>query len=113
MPDHATSNQLIQQMYIYAHFCYTYKFSIVTNGLGIVHNISFYNKHFLNAHANIILEKQSNSLDNDKFLANSKMLLSVLIDFFPKHPLIKNFLENAALNTIKIYKFLFGYIRIP
>ena len=36
MPTHATSNQAIQQMYINGHFCYAYKFGIITNGLGIV-----------------------------------------------------------------------------
>ena len=50
MPTHAASNQAIHQMYINGHFCYAYKFGIVTNGLGIVRDISFYNKDFLNAH---------------------------------------------------------------
>ncbi|MEJ8733640.1 transposase [Ruminococcus sp. AF18-22] len=34
MPAHATANPAIQQMYINGHFCYAYKFGIVTNGLG-------------------------------------------------------------------------------
>ena len=33
MPTHAASNQAIQQMYINGHFCYAYKFGIITNGL--------------------------------------------------------------------------------
>ncbi len=47
MPTHAASNQAIQQMYINGHFCYAYKFGIVTNRLGIVRDITFYNKKFL------------------------------------------------------------------
>ena len=47
MPTHAASNQAIQQMYINGHFCYAYKFGILTNGLGIVRDITFYNKDFL------------------------------------------------------------------
>ncbi len=47
MPTHAASNQAIQQMYINGHFCYAYKFGIITNGLGIVRDITFYNKDFL------------------------------------------------------------------
>jgi len=35
MPSHAAPNPAIQQMYINGHFCYAYKFGIVTNGLGI------------------------------------------------------------------------------
>ena len=33
MPSHASSNQEIKQLYINGHFCYVYKFGIVTNGL--------------------------------------------------------------------------------
>ena len=44
------SNQAIQQMYINGHFCYAYKFGIITNGPGIVRDITFYNKDFLKNH---------------------------------------------------------------
>ena len=106
MPTHAAANPAIQQMYINGHFCYAYKFGIVTNGLGIVRDITFYNKDFLNAHPDIIVEKKSDSPDEDKSLADSKALLPVLIDFFQKHPLInpKTFLGDAAFDTIEIYK---------
>lgn len=109
MPTHAASNQAIQQMYINGHFCYAYKFGIVTNGLGIVRDITFYNKDFLNAHPDILVEKKSDSPDEDKSLADSKALLPVLFDFFKKHPLInaKTFLGDAAFDTIEIYKVLF------
>ena len=112
MPMHAASNQAIQQMYINGHFCYAYKFGIVTNGLGIVRDITFYNKEFLKAHPDIVVEKKSDSPDEDKSLADSKALLPVLIDFFQKHPLIapKTFLGDAAFDTIEIYKSLFGEI---
>jgi hypothetical protein len=110
MPTHAASNKSIQQMYINGHFCYAYKFGIVTNGLGIVRDITFYNKDFLNDHPDIVVEKKSDSPDEDKCLADSKALLPVLIDFFKKHPLFnpKTFLGDAAFDTIEIYKALFG-----
>lgn len=44
-------------MYINGHFCYAYKFGIITNGLGIVRDIAFYNKDFLKAHPEIVVEK--------------------------------------------------------
>ena len=112
MPTHAASNQAIQQMYMNGHFCYAYKFGIVTNGLGIVRDITFYNKEFLKAHPDIVVEKKSDSPDEDKSLADSKALLPVLIDFFQKNPLIapKTFLCDAAFDTIEIYKSLFGEI---
>ena len=49
MPSHAAANPAIQQMYINGHFCYAYKFGIMTNGLGIVRDMSFYNRDFLDA----------------------------------------------------------------
>ena len=108
MPTHAAANPAIQQMYINGHFCYAYKFGIITNGLGIVRDITFYNKDFLNDHPDIVVEKKSDSPDEDKSLADSKALLPVLIDFFKKHPLInpKTFLGDAAFDTIEIYKTL-------
>jgi len=108
MPTHAAANPAIQQMYINGHFCYAYKFGIITNGLGIVRDISFFNKDFLKAHPDIIMEKKSNSPDEDKSLADSKALLPVLIDFFEKHPVFnpKAFLGDAAFDSIEIYKYL-------
>ena len=60
MPSHAASNQSIQQMYINRHFWYAYKSGMVTNGLGVVCGITLYNKDFLNAHPDIVVEKKSN-----------------------------------------------------
>ena len=79
MPSHASANPAIKQLYINGHFCYVYKFGMITNGLGIVRDITFYNKDFLDAHPDI------------------------------KHPLInpKTFLGDAAFDTIDIYKALF------
>ena len=106
MPSHAAANPAIQQMYMNGHFCYAYKFGIVTNGLGIVRDITFYNKDFLEVHPDIVVEKKSDSPDEDKSLADSKALIPVLKDFFQKHPLInpKIFLGDAAFDCIEIYK---------
>ena len=108
MPSHAAANPAIRQMYINGHFCYAYKFGIITNGLGIVRDISFYNKDFLEAHPDIIVAKKSDSPDEDKSLADSKALIPTLKDFFRKHPLInsKAFLGDAAFDSIEIYKYL-------
>lgn len=108
MPPHAAANPAIQQMFINGHFCYAFKFGILTNGLGIVRDISFYNRDFLRAHPDIIVGKKSGSPDENKSLADSKALLPVLKDFFRKHPLInpKTFLGDAAFDSIEIYKYL-------
>ncbi len=113
MPSHAAANPAIQQMYINSHFCYAFKFGIVTNGLGIVRDISFYNQDFLKTHPDIVVEKKSNSPDEDKSLADSKALIPVLKDFFEKHPLInpRTFLGDAAFDSIEIYQYLFQELK--
>ena len=55
----------IKQLYINGHFCYVFKFGIVTNGLGIIRHISFYNKNFMASHPDIIVQKKSDSPDED------------------------------------------------
>ena len=41
------ANRIIKQLYINGHFRYVFKFGIVTNELGIIRHISFYNKDFM------------------------------------------------------------------
>ena len=96
MPSHAAANPAIQQMYINGHFCYAYKFGIIINGLGIVRDISFYNKDFLEAHPDIIVGKKSDSPDEDKSLAGSKALILTLKGFFRKHPLSRLTFPSTA-----------------
>jgi hypothetical protein len=120
MPSHAASNPEIKQLYINGHFCYVFKFGIITNGLGIVRNISFYNKDFLAAHPDLVINKKTDSPDEDKSLGDSKALKPVLDDFFKKHPLINPdvFLGDSAFDTINNYQYLlkerhFNRVYIP
>lgn len=109
LPELSNNSKDIKQLYINGHFCYVYKFGLITNGLGIVRDISFYNNDFLDAHPEIVIEKKSDSPDEDKSLHDSKALIPVLMDFFKYHPLIKpnTFLGDAAFDTLVIYKGLF------
>ncbi|MDE7283775.1 MAG: transposase [Lachnospiraceae bacterium] len=108
MPSHASANPEIRQLYINGHFCYVFKFGIVTNGLGIIRHISFYNKDFIKSHPDIVVEKKSDSPDEDKCVHDSKLLIPTLKDFFDKHPLINPgvFLGDAAFDTVALYKAL-------
>ncbi len=109
MPFSASANHKVKQQYLNGHFCYAYKFGILTNGLGIVRSIDFYNKDYLESHPDIVVEKKSKSPDEDKSLADSKALLPTLKDFRHRHPNITSdiFLGDAAFDTIEIYKSLF------
>ena len=108
MPSHASANPEIKQLYINGHFCYVFKFGIITNGLGIIRHISFYNKDFMMSHPDIIVDKKSDSPDEDKSVHDSKLLIPTLKDFFAKHPLInpKVFLGDAAFDSAGLYKSL-------
>jgi len=105
-PSCARANSEIKQLYINSHFCYVYKFGLVTIGLGIVRHIDFYDKDFFAAHPEIVLEKKSDSPDKDKFAHDARLLIPTLQDFFRAHPLLtpKTFLGDAAFDSIQIYK---------
>lgn len=106
MPSHSSANPEIKQLYINGHFCYVFKFGVITNGLGIIRHISFYNHDFFTAHPEIIVEKKSDSPDEDKSVHDAKLLIPTLKDFFSKHPLInpKTFLGDAAFDSVQLYK---------
>lgn len=108
MPSHAAANHQIKQLYIDGHFCYVYKIGLVTNGLGIVRHISFYNKDYFASHPEITVEKKSGSPDEDKSVHDSKLLIPTLVDMFHAHPLLnpKVFLGDAAFDSTQLYKSL-------
>ena len=106
MPPHASANPEIKQLYVNGHFCYVFKFGIVTNGLGIIRHISFYNQDFLKQHPEIVVNKKSDSPDEDKCVHDARLLIPTLQDFFKKHPLIypKTFLGDSAFDATNLYK---------
>jgi hypothetical protein len=108
MPSHSSANDQIKQLYVDGHFCYAYKIGIVTNGLGIVRHLDFYNKDFLTAHPELVPNKKSDSPDEDKSIHDARLLIPTLQDFFKAHPLInpKTFLGDAAFDSAGIYKSL-------
>ena len=106
MPSHASSNPEVKQLFIDGHFCYAFKFGIVTNGLGIVRHIDFYNKDYFDKHPDIVLEKKSDSPDEDKAVHDGRLLIPTLKDMFNAHPLMnpKTFLGDAAFDSAILYK---------
>jgi hypothetical protein len=108
MPSHTAANDQIKQLYVDGHFCYAYKIGIVTNGLGIVRHLDFYNKDFLTAHPELVPNKKSDSPDEDKSIHDARLLIPTLKDFFMAHPRInpETFLGDAAFDSAGIYKSL-------
>ena len=116
MPTHASADSEIKQQYLNGHFCYAYKAGVLTNGLGIIRAIEFYDKDYFASHPEIERYKKTDAPDEDKSVGDARLLLPLLKDFFRKHPLInpKTFLGDAAFDSIEIYKALlsgdaFGY----
>lgn len=107
MPSQAAASSDAKQMYINGHFCYADKFTILTNGLGIVRHIAFLDDDFKQKHPNIEIDKKSDSPDEDKSIGDSSALKPVLQDFFELHPDFHPsiFLGDSAFDTIDTYTF--------
>lgn len=108
MPTHAASNKEVKQLYVNGHFCYVYKFGVITNGLGIVRSLSFFDNEYLKIHPEIRIDKKSDDPEKDKSLADQKALIPVLTDFFAMHPSIQPdvFLGDYAFDAAELYKAL-------
>lgn len=110
MPSQACSSSDAKQMYINGHFCYADKFAILTNGLGIVRHISFTDDdNFKASHPDLLVEKKTDSPDEDKSIGDASSLLPVLSDFFSLHPDFHpvTFLGDSAFDSAHIYGQLF------
>ncbi len=108
MPSSASCNEEIKQLYINGHFCYVYKFAIMTNAMGIVRHISFLDDDFKDNHPELKVDKKSDSPDEDKSIGDSTALNPVLNDFFEFHPDLsfKTFIGDSAFDSYENYPFL-------
>ncbi|PUU90622.1 MAG: transposase [Halanaerobium sp.] len=113
MPSSAQVNKEIKQLYINGHFCYVYKAGIVTNGLGVIRHISFFDDEFKDNHPEIPVEKKSDSPDEDKSIGDSTSLKPVLEDYFNLHNHhYSTFIADSAFDSYQTYPFLikdFGF----
>ena len=108
LPDAAESNNQIKQLYINGHFCYAFKFGIITNGLGIVRHISFLDQEFKKRHPELKENLKSDSPEEDKSIGDSTSLKPVIKDFFKQHPKFTydTFIGDAAFDSYQNYSFL-------
>ncbi|MFV0464661.1 MAG: transposase [Lachnospiraceae bacterium] len=109
MPSQAAACPDAKQMYINGHFCYADKFAILTNGLGIVRHIAFLDdRDFKSSHPDLLVEKKSDSPDEDKSIGDASALVPVLTDFFTLHPTFHpdTFLGDSAFDSSDLYGLL-------
>ena len=59
-PTHAAADAVIKKQYLKRHFCYAYKAGTLTNGLGILRAIEFYDKDYFASHPEIERYKKIN-----------------------------------------------------
>jgi len=116
LPETATANPFVKQQYINGHFCYAHKAGILTNGLGIVRGISFFDEDFKRRHPEVISKKTDNP-ELDKEIGDSVSLKPILSDFFEAHPSFsyKTFLGDSSFDSYDNYRMLrneFGFERM-
>jgi hypothetical protein len=107
LPETAESNPFVKQQYINGHFCYAHKVGILTNGLGIVRDIAFFDEGFKQRHPEVVSKKTDNP-ELDKEIGDSTSLKPVLYDFFNVHPTFsyKTFLGDSSFDTYDTYTML-------
>lgn len=103
MPKESFANKDIKLSYINGHYCYSKKVALVTNGLGIIRHIDFYNSD----NSIDIADAKSGAEHKDDY--DSKSLIPVLNNFFNYHPDFKYnyFLGDAGFDAIDNYKYLY------
>ena len=116
MPSESKTNPDARQQYINGHFCYAAKVGLLTNGLGILRHIAFFDDEFRNKHTEITEVKTDNP-NSDKEIGDSKSLRPVLSDFRQLHPSFsfKTFLGDSAFDSYDNYAMLhkeFGFERV-
>ena len=73
-----SANPEIKQPYINGHFCYVFKFGIVTNGLGIYPTYLFITKNFYAVSSGYRCRKETDSLTKINVFMDSKLLIPTL-----------------------------------
>ena len=58
IPNTAKASIDAKQQYINGHYCYAHKVGIMTNGIGIIRNISFFDDDFKNLYSGLILQRK-------------------------------------------------------
>lgn len=102
MPKAASANPDAKLSYINGHYCYSIKTAFVTNALGIIRHIDFYEDNSID-----ISKSPSPSDAKDEY--DAKSLIPVLKNFFSLHSSFHYdyFLGDAGFDAIDNYKYLY------
>ena len=116
LPTESKANPDIRHQYINGHFCFAVKAGIVTNGLGVVRHISFFDDEFRKNHPQTVT-KRSDNPDADKEIGDSVALKPILSDFFSLHNDFRfsTFIADSACDSYDNYSMLkndFNFSRV-
>jgi hypothetical protein len=102
MPKESSINPDAKLSYINGHYCYSIKTAFVTNALGIIRHIDFYQDDSCD-----ISKSSSPSEAKDEY--DAKSLIPVLKNFFSLHPDFhyQYFLGDAGFDAVDNYKYLY------
>ena len=81
MPTHASADAEIKQQYLNGYLCYAYKTGVLTNGLGVIRAIEFYDKDYFTSHPEIERYKKPDDPAEDKSVPASSGLRPELAPF--------------------------------
>jgi hypothetical protein len=119
MPDVSEANPFVKHQYANGHFCYAHKAGILTNGLGIIRGISFFDEDFRRKHPEVVSKKTDNP-EFDKEIGDSTSLKPVLTDFFETHPSFSygTFIADSSFDSYDNFnmlrdEFYFERVAIP
>lgn len=107
LPDEAYAAPAAKQQYINGHFCYAFKAGVVTNGLGIIRDIAFFDDDFKASHPEVVSPKTDDP-EKDKEIGDNIALKPVLTDFYKAHPTFHyaTFLGDSAFDSYDTYSML-------
>ncbi|RHT21821.1 hypothetical protein [Clostridium sp. AM34-9AC] len=101
IPPQTVSCPDAKQMYINGHFYYADKFAVLTNGLGIVRHIVFLDDEaFKASHPDLVVEKKTDSPDEDKSVGDASALVPVLNFHFSKALIPYNSRNESDLKKV-------------
>ena len=103
-PEFAASNPFAKHQYINGCFCYAFKNGILTNGLGIIRGIFFFDERFKRLHLEIVSQKTDNP-DLDKEIGDST-------SFTPFCALLLNLEYNFLVKLFEAVKFNLRFVGV-
>lgn len=113
LADCVAVNSAVKQQYINGHFCCTRKVGPLTNALGIMRHINFFDDAFKKAHPELLIDKRTDNPDMEKELGDSRTLLLILQDFSSNHRNLRygTFLGDTAFDSHGTYFALLRELR--